>query len=413
MTSPRRFRLVPALAAVAACALAAPAFAIQTCDLDGAPVNPDNGNTTAGKSGLMRCRDASTGVVAREQELRGGKFMGAVRYFKGGQLEREFSVDERGNRNGVSREWNIDAGGQRTLVREETMRDSHSVGLVKTWYPTGQRRRLTFYGDDQREQAVAEFTGDGRLYDLRCGPKPLFGAEFDDKAACGFAGTASTVQLYGGKGQLVSRVTYDKGEKRKTETLWDSGSVRELRETTATGTLERRFAADGTRLNELQWVSVPARQPAAADARPRSVKVLEQEFHTSGQLVHETRWAPDERAGALIVSESRWYLNGQPKEREEYADAGGSRTRHETDYFDSGKPSSEGTWIVGGSGASFDRSERPTGTHRGFDEKGRVRSESVYDDKGRITRERQFDESGALTRDDEVFEDGPRKSRSR
>ena len=147
-----------------------------------------------------------------------------------------------------------------------------------------------------------------------------------------------------------------------------SGAVRELRESTATGTLERRFSADGTRLHEVQSMKLPPRDPSSAAARPRSVKMLEQDFHTSGKLLQETRWAPDDRTGAVLVSESLWYLNGQPKEREEYADAGSARVRHEMRFHDNGKPSFEGRWVVAGSGTRFDRSERPTGTHRSFDE---------------------------------------------
>lgn len=160
-------------------------------------------------------------------------------------------------------------------------------------------------------------------------------------------------------------------------------------------------------------MKLPPRDPSSAAARPRSVKMLEQDFHTSGKLLQETRWAPDDRTGAVLVSESLWYLNGQPKEREEYADAGSARVRHEMRFHDNGKPSFEGRWVVAGSGTRFDRSERPTGTHRSFDEQGRLRGERVDDDRGRITREREVDESGAVVRDDEVFEDGSQKSMSR
>jgi antitoxin component YwqK of YwqJK toxin-antitoxin module len=398
-------------ATAAAAALALPALAIQNCELNGQPVNPNNGYTTEGKTGLMRCRDADSGVLQREQELQNGKFMGVVRYFntKTGQLEREHSVNERGNRDGVAREWRIDeASGKRVLVREETLTNGRARGVVRTWYPSGQRQRLTFYGDNEGEQASVEFTSDGKLGDLRCTAEPVFGADFDDKAACGHAGGASTVTLYGAKGQPTARVVFERGERRKTETLWESGTVRELRETTPTGSLERRFAADGVKLREVHWLAV-GEPAAAAGARPRSVKVLEQEFHTSGTLVHETRWRAGER-GAELVTEARWYLNGQLKERSEIVEAGGVRTRRDTSYHDNGKPSFEGSRRLASAG---ERADLAVGVHKGFDETGRLRSESVYDERGRITRERVFDESGALLRDDEVFEDGSRKSTKR
>lgn len=399
---------------LAALAIAGPAHAIQTCELNSQPVNPNNGATTAGRTGLMRCRDADTGAVVREQELQGGRFMGVVRHFKDGQVEREFAIDERGNRTGLAREWRVEPGAPRVLVREESYRDGRTVGVARAWHPNGQRRRLALHGDDGREQALVEFDADGRLRDLRCAAAPVFGADFDDRAACGHEGRVSTVVLLDGRGRPATRIAFERGERRKVETLWDSGAVRELRETTAGGgVLQRSFAADGTKLREVQWAPPPA---AAGDARPRgAVKVLEQEFHPSGKLVRETRWTPDDRGGADLASESRWYLNGQPKERVEYhAEADGRRLRRETLYFDDGRPSFEGAWIVGGAaGSRLDRAELPTGAHRRFDEQGRLRGERVHDDRGRVTREREFDEAGALTRDDEVFEDGSRKSRAR
>ena len=73
-------------------AVAAPAFAVESCDLDGEHVNPNNGNTTAGKTGLMRCRDGDGGRLLREQGLKGGVYMGVVRYFgQDGTLELDAS----------------------------------------------------------------------------------------------------------------------------------------------------------------------------------------------------------------------------------------------------------------------------------------------------------------------------------
>lgn len=400
-------------AAACAIALAAgPVLAIQTCELNGQAVNPNNGATTAGRSGVMRCRDADSGAVQREQELQNGKFVGIVRYFKAGQIEKEFSVNERGNKEGVSREWTIDeAAGKRVLSREETDRNGSTVGIARTWYPTGQRRRLTFYGDDQREQAAVEFTADGRLSDLRCASTPVFGSDFDDRAACGFAGVVTTV-LYGSNGQPSSRIAFERGERRKVETLWDSGAVRDSRETTATGGVERSFSADGTKRREVQWVTLPAKD---ATSRGGRVNTLDQEFHESGKLVHEQRWAPSDRR-ATPVSETWWYLNGQMKELLEYATTDDRRTRRDRTFHDNGKLSSEGTWLL--VETRFDRSSvssdaQPVGAHKTFDQTGQQRSERIYDDRGRLTREREFDERGALVRDDDVFEDGSRKAAGR
>ncbi len=389
--------------------VAGPASAIQTCELDGQPIDQNNGNTTAGKSGLMRCREKESGAIVREEELRNGRFMGAVRHFKNGQVEKEYRVDERGNRDGLYREWNVTAAGGRVLVKEETTRNGKTSGIARSWTPGGTLRRLTSYGDDGREQASAEFTESGKLYDLRCASKPVFGNDFDDRSACGFDGRASTVVLYGGKDQPSSRIAFERGERKRVETLWDSGAVREVRETTATGTVERSFAADGTKRHETQSVAI-----ASSSGRPRSVRTLDQEFHETGKLIHEQRWTPGEQ-GADPVSDTSWYLNGQMKDQVRYVASGDRQVKRETSFHDNGKIAFEGTWVVDGSRRGRyerdddPRDERPTGTHKTFDEQGRVRGEQVFDDRGRLTRESTFD-LGVLVRDDEVFEDGSRKS---
>lgn len=392
------------LAVVLAAALAALlgpslAHAVQSCELNGQSVNPNNGATTEGKTGLMRCREGEGGPLLREQELQQGRFMGVVRYYKDGALEREYRVNERGNRDGLSREWaRAEPGAKPVLVKEETLRDSRTVGIARTWYPSGQLRRVSFHGDDEREQASAEFTSEGKLSELRCAARPVLGADFDDKAACGFAGAASNITLYGGKGAAKGRLSFERGERRKSETLWDSGAVRDSSEQTAAGGVERTFAADGTKRREVQWTT-------SAGERPRRVTTLDQEFHESGKLVRERRWRPAER-GAELQLEATWYLNGQPKTRSEYGVADGRTVRRETGFHDNGRKAFEGSWQVAAGG----RGEQPLGTQQSFDAEGRLRSERIYDERGRIKRERELDERGNVARDDEVFEDGSRKA---
>ena len=390
---------LPLVAALAALVAPAPAHAVQVCELNGQHVNPSNGATTEGKTGLMRCREGEGGPVVREQELQQGRFMGLVRYYKDGVLEREFRVNERGNRDGVSREWaRAEPGGKSVLVREETLRDGRTVGIARSWHPNGQLRRVSFHGDDDREQASAEFTTDGRLADLRCASRPVLGADFDDKAACGFAGGASNVTLYSGRGVAKARLSYERGERRRSETLWESGAVRDVAEQTAAGGVERSFAADGAKRREVPWT-------ALAGERPRRVTTLDQEFHESGKLVRERRWRPTER-GAELQLDATFYLNGQPRTRSEYRVADGRTTRRETSFHDNGRKSFEGTWQAGASG----RGEVPTGTQQTFDVEGRLRGERIFDERGRIKRERELDERGYVVRDDEVFEDGSRKA---
>ena len=386
-------------------ALACPSvWAVQACDIDGQHVNPNNGHTTQGKTGLMRCRDGEGGPLVREQELKDGVFMGAVRYWKDGQLEREHRVNARGNRDGLSREYALVAGAAKSvLVREETLRDGRTVGLARSWHPNGALRRVSFHGDDEREQASAEFTAQGQLSELSCAPRPVLAPDFDDAKACGHGGSVSAVSLYGGKGQVRARLAYERGDRRRSEQLWESGSVRELQEIGASGGVERSFAADGTKRREVVWVM----QERPAGERPRRIVTLEQQHHESGKLVQEKRWRPVER-GSELVSEQTWYLNGQPKQLTEFATGEGKTLRRDTTFHDNGRKASEGVWTVAVAGRRS--GELATGVHRSWDADGRLRSERSHDEKGRISRERELDGNGAVVRDDEVFEDGSRKA---
>ncbi len=393
---------IPALL-IALLALPAAAHAIQTCELNGEHVNPANGHTTAGKTGLMRCKDADSGVLQREQEWRDGKSMGLVRFYKNGVLEQEYSTNERGNRDGVARTFAATPGAKNPLLREETMRNGTTIGLARSWYASGTLRRATFHGDDGREQATAEFNEQGQLSDLRCAPKALLAPAADDAAWCGHQSRASTVSLFSSKGELAGKRTFERGELLKRESFWDSGKPREQAEITSQGGVERSFANDGSKRRETQWIW----QASSSDAARRRITTLEQEFHESGTLVRERRWTPAER-GAELSSEKQWYLNGQPREASEFISEGGRRLRSDTSFHDTGKPAFESTWLLEG------RYERQAlGVHRSFDEAGRLRSERHHDERGRVTRERELDAAGQVTRDDAVFEDGSRKAFSR
>ncbi|MEO7115041.1 MAG: hypothetical protein ABIZ18_04210 [Caldimonas sp.] len=393
-----RIVFAPFAIAAALAASVVPALAVESCELNGEHVSPNNGNTTAGKTGLMRCRDGDGGPVIREQELKGGVFMGAERWFdKDGELMREQRVNARGNRDGVAREYQrASAGAKPVLVREGTYRDGSTVGIARTWAPAGTLARVAFHGDDGRELASAEFTKDGKLFELRCGPRPLLAPYADDARWCGHVSGASEVVLYNGKGEVKARLVHDHGERRKTEYL-TAGVVREQRETSDSGGVERAFYDSGTKRREVQWVSL-------GGERNRRMTTLEQEFHESGKLVHEKRWKAGERGGELVL-EQHWFLNGQPRDRTDYAVVDGRTLRTETAFHDNGRKSSEGTWRVAGRGDS-----QPTGTHRNWDSDGVLRAEVVYDERGRLARERQMDASGTVVRDDEVFEDGSRKA---
>lgn len=386
-------------AAAAGLGVPAAAFAIQVCELNGQHVNPANGHTTAGKTGLMRCREGEGGPVVREQGLQAGAFVGIVRYYKNGALEREFSVNERGNKEGLSREFALAPGATTpTVVSEENYRNGSALGLARRWHVNGQLKRASYTSEDRREQASAEFTSQAKLSSLRCAVQPQLAPAVDDALWCGHGGEPHTVTLYTEKGLSSGNLTHERGQLRKRESLWSNGQPREQMESDERAGTERSFYETGIKRRERQWVSVPT------DGKSVRSTTLDREYHESGTLVREQRWKPAER-GSELQSDLRWYLNGQLKQKLEYLREPAGLVEKETGYRDNGTVFFEGSWILA---SRYGR--RATGVHKNHDDEGRVRVERNHDDRGRVSREREFDEAGKSIRDDELFEDGSRKA---
>ena len=84
----------------------ADSWAVSRCEVGGKPVSPYDGSTTAGVTGMMRCTEEATGLLASERELRSGVFMGLSRFFDAaGKIQRERMINERGNTEGFDREF--------------------------------------------------------------------------------------------------------------------------------------------------------------------------------------------------------------------------------------------------------------------------------------------------------------------
>jgi len=382
------------IALLCACLLApAWAYAVQDCELNGESVNPNHGGTTAGKTGIMRCKDRDSGQMMREQELQGGKYMGLVRYYKDGKLQRDYSVNERGNQHGRAREFAPD--GQ--VLRDSTYDNGNLTGLARSFYANGQLRRITFYqlressGD---ELAYAEFTERGQLQALRCGDKALLASPADDARWCGFSGTASQVELFNSKGLLKGRSCYLAGKRVRYETLGESGKPDYQDEVSDSSRTERYFNSAGVKRREVQWLRLDGKT---------SFKEREQDFADSGAPTRDRRWS-----AGKPVSDLSYYLNGQPRSTTEYGGEGDAVWQQTTEYFDSGKVAATGRFS-----ASNRYRQLPLGTHQRFNEAGKVVAESSYDERGRITREKAWDDEGKLLRDDAVFEDGSRKAYSK
>jgi antitoxin component YwqK of YwqJK toxin-antitoxin module len=369
--------------------LAPLAHAVLDCEINGQSVNPANGSTTAGKTGIMRCRERDSGLLQREQELKDGKFIGLVRFYQGGKLQKEHSVNEQGNQHGRAREFSPD--GQ--LLREAVYDNGNTTGLVRSWHPNGQLRRVAYYEQPRGELAYAEFTTRGQLGGLRCGDQPLLAPAADDRTWCGFSATTpAQLEFFSERGALKARSSYLAGKRLRHETLNDNGTPAYLEEITGQRQLEQFFSATGVKRRELQ-------AQIAADGKSRQ-RELERDYSESGSLTRERSWA-----GGKPTGDQSFYLNGQPRSKTGFGGEAESAWLETTDYFDSGKVSAKGRYSNTARGRQL-----PLGLHQRFSEAGKLIAESSYDERGRITREKAWDADGKLLRDDEVFEDGSRKT---
>src|SRR5687768_512549 len=160
--------------------------AVLDCELNGQSVNPANGSTTAGKTGIMKCVERETRKFSREEEYRDGKAMG---YRKSVDFNGNVSVghyNDQGNRHGEFKQYAPDG----TLLSEERYSNSNLIGAQIYYHPNRQVRRRSFSEPPKGTLASIEYNDRGQLSALRCADKPLLG---DDRALCGFDGKVAEV----------------------------------------------------------------------------------------------------------------------------------------------------------------------------------------------------------------------------
>lgn len=386
--TPRRTALRGA-AALLALLGAATAHAQPDCELNGRSVNPADGSSTAGKTGLLRCKDRATGELQREEQVQNGVSMGLVRIYEKGRLAKEHTLNAKGNLQGRAREFSPTG----RVLRDATYEDGQERGLVRSFYPDGRLRRAIFYPDtgSGSERASVEFTEHGQLSALRCADAPTLAPVVDDARLCGFTGTGpSQVELFDSRGTLRSRLSYVSGKRVRSQSFYDNGKTAAIDEIVGNQRTEQNYSSEGVKRREAVYLLIER----------ASVRLREQAFSEKGALVRDQRW---NSAGEPIVDDS-YHLNGQPSSKSVYSGSGDTRTVEITEFYDSGQRAAQGRYQVVGRGRQI-----PVGTHQRFSEKGTLLAESTFDAKGRVTRERAWDENGDLLRDDEVVEDGSKK----
>ena len=370
-------------------------LAAEDCTLNGVEVSDSNGATTAGKTGIMRCKDRDTGKMLKEREIRAGKWVGVTRNYVDGVLSLEYTQDENGREHGVRRAY----GPNKQLLLEENNEHGTRVGVMREWYADGKLRSIENYAKTESEKAKARFTPKGQLNSLECASKPVFGNYLDDAGLCGFKGKPSTIEYFHDDGKVRARETYLAGMTQSYLELYANTGKTKLSYTLqGKRGNETQFNQDGVKLREVLW----------DEAEKPRVMLRKAEFHASGSLVAEQQFGMFDFAGKrrhLLTLDATYFLNGQPRTRESFSIQGQERVKEVQMFHDNGKLYSQGRYVEEGQ-----YRQRALGVHQSFSTNGTLISESHYDEKGKITRERQFDEAGKLKSDDAVFEDGSRKA---
>lgn len=299
----------------------------QVCELDGRAVQLTDPASTAGKSGLLRCKDPATGRV----------------------------------------------------LRESTYDSGQELGLVRTFHPDGKLRRAAYRAEPGGERAVVEYSARGQLTFLRCADKPLLDPAADDKQLCGFEKMPSTVELFDDNGVLRSRLVYLNGRRQRAESLYDNGKVASVEETSGKQRIERQFSSAGIKRRESVSLLLD---------RGRSVRQRTLEYSERGWLVREQRWDAN---GDPLRDDTYYTQNGQPKYKQAFSGSGQDRVVDIIEYFENGQRSAEGRFSAPTHApllpVGMHRRFNDRGTlvaEMNYDGKGRLLEERRWNDAGQL-----------------------------
>ena len=354
------------------------AMAVQRCELNGESVSPNNGNTTAGKSGVMRCVDEDGQVRLREQTLRDGRFVGPVVMVLANGERREYSVNERGNRHGLAR--TFDAKG--TLRKEENLDNSGAEGVQKTFAEAGHLQELQFAAE-RRTVLTIGYLADGTLTELRCAPQSVVP---QDREVCGHTGRASDVTLYREAGKPSGTVSFLRGQMQRQTVLDREGRLVRNEVLKDGRRIKRVFYASGQPRSEADFIE---RDPNSREGR----EGVAREWAESGQLTQETTWADGYEQRIR-----QWYLNGQQKVRQQIRRNGRNQERTTESFWDNGRPAA----------VNVERNGRLLGWQKYFTEAGVLSVEDEHGERGVLLRRKSYDAQGVFVREERFLEDGSR-----
>ena len=358
--------------------LSANAWAVQSCELNGESVSRANGHTTAGKSGLMRCTDDSGQVRRLDQTLRDGKTVGPVLMVLADGERREYSVNERGNRDGVARTFD----GKGTLRKEENLEDGSAVGVQKNFAEAGHLQELHFAAG-RRTVLTIGYLADGRLTELRCAAVTLVP---QDREVCGHAGRTIDVPLYRADGKPAGTVSYLQGQMQRQTVLDRDGKLVRSEELKDGRRIKRVFYPTGQPRSEADFIE---RDPNSREGR----EGVAREWAESGQLTQETAWADGYEQRI-----QQWYLNGKQKARQQIRRDGRNQERTTESFWDTGLPAA----------VNVERNGRLLGWQKYFTEAGVLSVEDEHGERGVLLRRKSYDAQGVFVREERFLEDGSR-----
>ena len=381
------------------------ASAVIRCEMNGKPVNQSNGDDLVGLTGLLRCMQQDTGKVQREQEMRNGKFIGIERFFdREGRLQRERTVNERGNSDGVVKEfW---PSGQ--LRRQSNEINGSAQGATRRYYDNGQLESASFTADN-RLQASLSFSKAGGLTDIRCHTASVLA---EDRKPCGFEGRVQTTTVNNGpaSGKPSAIHTYEQGKLLATTTFRDDGNVWAELAMQNGARWHRVFDARGSRdgknvLREerLYEIDTEGRYRVGDNGGRLQWSKL---WGSNEQLTEHTRFS---NGRAMLIE--RWYLNGSLKEKLTTSGEGAQARIVYEIYDDQGKLNSRENLIAQSTFGNL-----RTGLQQSYHANGKIAMEETYSapderSRTRLIARKQWDESGKLTADEDILEDGSRKKR--
>ena len=353
-------------------------WAVQNCELNGESVSRANGHTTAGKSGVMRCTIESGPVRRLDQTLRDGKTVGPVLMVLADGERREYSLNERGNRDGVAR--TFDAKG--TLRKEENFEDGSAVGVQKNFAEAGHLQELHFAAG-RRTVLTIGYLADGRLTELRCAAVTLVP---QDGEVCGHAGRASDVTLHRADGKPAGTVSFLQGQMQRQSVLDREGRLVRNEELKDGRRIKRVFYASGQPRSEADFIE---RDPNSREGR----EGVSREWAESGQLTQETTWADGYEQRI-----QQWYLNGKLKARQQIRRDGRNQERTTESFWDTGLPAA----------VNMERNGRLLGWQKYFTEAGVLAVEDEHGERGVLLRRKSYDAQGVFLREERFLEDGSR-----